>query len=183
MIGWWNTWWSRFTKRERIMVAGGIGIIGASVLYIMVVEPQLTQLTRLERNITRHHTTLQELAHLGQEYQRLQHDLTELDARMQAGHGSFSLLPFLEEVADQVHIRDRIASVQPQPSTTLLGYEHRAAEIKLENLHLAEILEFLGRIEKTPFFVHIQRVQIKPRFDRPHRMDALVRVATYDQAP
>ena len=101
MIERWKEWWSRLTKRERLLVSGGIGLISVILLFIVVVEPQLDQLTRLERTITRHHTTLRELTPLGQEYQRLQHQLTELDARIQAGHGSFSLLPFLEELAER----------------------------------------------------------------------------------
>ena len=53
MIERWKEWWSRLTKRERLLVSGGIGLISVIFLFIVVVEPQLDQLTRLERTITR----------------------------------------------------------------------------------------------------------------------------------
>jgi hypothetical protein len=174
--------WKGLATRERaiLIIGGAIGLL--SLVYLMIVDPWLEQLGRLRRQILRTQQHQSEIRSLGAQAMNLRSRLAAVEAKLQAAEGRFSLLPFLEEAATATQVRNRIAAMQPQAAPPAQGFKEIAVEVRLEGVQLSELLALLVKIEDSPYLLQIKRVQLKPRFDAPHLLEATVLVATHEKA-
>ncbi|UVT14512.1 MAG: type II secretion system protein M [Nitrospira sp.] len=167
------------SRRERvIMLTGGI-VLGLSLLFVLIVDPLLDKLDRLERQAVRKQKDLAELTVLGQTYLAKRDRLTKVESRMPGADSHFSLLTFMEEAATTAHVRERIAGMQPQVQSLAQGYEETAVDLRLEGVQLPELLALLVAIDQAPYDLHVRHLQIRPKFDNPVNVDATIRVLSY----
>ncbi len=171
--------WQQMSQRERtIVLVGGI-VVGLSLLFVVVVDPLLAKLDRLERQASRKQKDIKELALLSQEYAAKRERLTKAESRMPAPDSQFSLLTFMEEAATTARVRERITGMQPQVQTLAQGYQETAVDLRLEGVQLPELLALLVAIEQAPYHLQVRHLQIRPKFDNPVNLDANVRVLSY----
>lgn len=171
--------WHHMSRRERvIMLTGGI-VLGLSLLFVLIVDPLLDKLDRLERQAVRKQKDLAELTVLGQTYLAKRDRLTKVESRMPGADSHFSLLTFMEEAATTAHVRERIAGMQPQVQSLAQGYEETAVDLRLEGVQLPELLALLVAIDQAPYDLHVRHLQIRPKFDNPVNVDATIRVLSY----
>ena len=96
--------WHHMSRRERtLLLAGGI-VLGLSVLFVLIVDPLLDNLERLERQAMRKQKDLAELAQLGQSYLAKRDRLSMIESRMPQPESHFSLLTFIEEAATTAQV-------------------------------------------------------------------------------
>ncbi|GKS58451.1 type II secretion system protein GspM [Nitrospira sp.] len=174
--------WADFSPRERWVI--GIGTMAAvlSVLFVVLVDPLLERITILDRQHARKARDYEELAKLEGDYRQLQVRMAQLEQRLARSSGQFALLPFLEETATSTGIRDQIVAMQPQPTVPMAGYEETAVEIRLDGMHLPQLLSLLAAVENAPALVQVKRLQITPRYDTPYLLQVTIRVASYEKA-
>jgi general secretion pathway protein M len=171
--------WQQCSVRERsLLLVGGI-VAGLSLLFVLVIDPVLARLDRLERQALRKQKDIKELALLSREYAEKRARLAKVESRMPAADGQFSLLTFMEEAATAAHVRERIAGMQPQVQSLAQGYQETAVDLRLEGVQLPELLALLVAIEQAPYELHVRHLQIRPKFDNPVNLDATVRVLSY----
>ena len=171
--------WRQMSQRERtIVLVGGI-VVGVSLLFVLLIDPLLEQVDRLERQATRKQKDLIELASLGHEYAVKRARVTQAETRMPNQDTHFSLLTFMEEAATTAHIRERITSMQPQVQSLAQGYEETAVDLRLEGVQLPQLLDLLIAIDRAPYDLQVRHLQIRPKFDNPVNLDATVRVLSY----
>ena len=60
--------WQHFSQRERIIVAGGGALVAAALVFVMIIDPLMTSIDRLDRQAKRKAKDSQELALVAQEY-------------------------------------------------------------------------------------------------------------------
>ncbi len=174
--------WRQMSQRERTLVLLGGVVIGSSLLFIVVVDPLLEKLDRLERQAIRKQKDLTELASLGQVYATKRARLTQAEHRMPGADQHFSLLTFMEEAAKTTHVRERITGMQPQVQSLTQGYEETAVDLRLEGVQLPELLALLVAIDQAPYGLQIRHLQIRPKYDNPVNLDATVRVLSYGKS-
>jgi general secretion pathway protein M len=174
--------WRQLAPRERVIVAVGGVVVIASLLFLLVVDPLLAKIDKLERQAIRKAKERAELAGLAAEYAAKLERLTKLEQRMPPATAQFSLLAFMEEAATSVQIRDRIAGMQPQAPTTLQGYQETAVDLRLDGIQLPQLLALLVALEQAPYEVQVRHLQIKPKYDNPINLDATLRIVTYAKA-
>lgn len=174
--------WRALAPRERAMLAGGMMILLAALVFLLVVDPLLDRLDRAERQTARKQKELQELAQVGAEYTTLNARLATLEQRLPPSDGRFSVLAFLEDAAAAAQVRDRISAMQPQTPTVTHGYQETAVDVRLTGVQLPQLLNFLAGLEQAPYDTQVPHLQIKPQFDNPVLLDANLRIATYAKA-
>ena len=174
--------WRQLASRERVIVAVGGVVVMASLLFLLVVDPLLAKIDKLERQAIRKAKERAELAGLAVEYAAKNERLTKLEQRMPPATAQFSLLAFMEEAATSVQIRDRIVGMQPQAPTTLQGYQETAVDLRLDGIQLPQLLALLVALEQAPYEVQVRHLQIKPKYDNPVNLDATLRIVTYAKA-
>lgn len=173
--------WAGLATRERLIVAGGALIAAVSLFFVFVVDPMLERREILDRQIVRQQRAIGELATLGSEYAAARARLGQIEKRMEEGRGKFSLLPYLEETASAAEVRDRIVSMQPHPVQPVQGYRETSVELRLDSVPLPRLLSLLVALENSPYLVQVKRLQIKPRFDEAHLLEATLLVSTYEK--
>ena len=171
--------WQQFSQRERIIVAAGGAIVAAALVFLLVVDPLLTSIDKLDRQARKKTKDSQELALLAQDYAVKQARITKLEARMPSPPTQFSLLAFMEEATTSVKIRDRIVGMQPQAPMVVQGYQETSVDLRLDGVTLPQLLALLVAIEKAPYDVQVHHLQMKPKYDNPVNLDATLRIVTY----
>ncbi len=171
--------WQHFSQRERIIVAAGGALVAAALAFVIIIDPLMTSIDRLDRQARRKAKDSQELALVAQEYVVKQARITKLEQRMPSPPAQFSLLAFMEEATTTAQIRDRIVGMQPQAPIVVQGYQETAVDLRLDGVSLPQILALLVAIEQAPYDVQVHHLQMKPKYDNPVNLDATLRIVTY----
>lgn len=174
--------WTALSSRERMIVLTAGGLLAAGLLFALAIDPMLEQLDQLDRQAAGKQRAIRELTGLGAEYATARARLTRLEERMAAGQGKFSLLSYLEEAASYAQVRDRITGMQPQISPPTQGYKEMSVELRLDGVQMPQVVALLVKLEDSPYLLQVKRLQIKPRFDAPHLLEATLMVSTYEKA-
>jgi general secretion pathway protein M len=174
--------WQQYTGRERVLLLIGGAIVAASFIFLVIVDPLLSKLDKLDRQLNRKQKDIQELAIVAQAYAGKQATLAKLEQRMPPADAQFSLLAFMEEATTTAQIRDRIVGMQPQNPTVVQGYQETAVDLRLDGVQLPQLLALLVAIEQAPYEVQVRHLQLKPKFDNPTNLDATLRIVTYAKA-
>jgi general secretion pathway protein M len=171
--------WQHFSQRERIIVATGGAVVAATLVFLLIIDPLMATIDKLDRQARRKVKDSQELALVAQEYVIKQARIAKLEQRMPIPPAQFSLLAFMEEATTTAQIRDRITGMQPQAPIVVQGYQETAVDLRLDGVSLPQILALLVAIEQAPYDVQVHHLQLKPKFDNPVNLDATLRIVTY----
>lgn len=171
--------WQHFSQRERMIVAAGGAMVVAVLLFLVVIDPLMATIDKLDQQARRKAKDSQELAHVAQEYVVKQARITKLEQRMPIPPAQFSLLAFLEEATTTAQIRDRIVGMQPQAPIVVQGYQETAVDLRLDGVSLPQLLALLVAIEQAPYDVQVHHLQMKPKYDNPVNLDATLKIVTY----
>jgi len=171
--------WQQFSPRERIIVAAGGAMAMAALVFLLIVDPLMATIDKLDRQARRKAKDSQELALVAQDYLLKQARMAKLEARMPSPPAQFSLLAFMEEATTTAQIRDRIAGMQPQAPIVVQGYQETAVDLRLDGVTLPQLLALLATIEQAPYEVQVRHLQMKPKYDNPINLDATLKIVTY----
>ena len=171
--------WQHFSQRERIIVAAGGAVVAATLAFLLIIDPLMATIDKLDRQARRKVKDSQELALVAQEYVVKQARIAKLEQRMPIPPAQFSLLAFMEEATTTAQIRDRITGMQPQAPIVVQGYQETAVDLRLDGVSLSQILALLVAIEQAPYDVQVHHLQLKPKYDNPVNLDATLRIVTY----
>ena len=174
--------WQQFSQRERLIVAAGGALVAAALVFLLLIDPLMATIDKLDRQAKRKAKDSQELALVAQEYVVKQARITKLDQRMPVPPAQFSLLAFMEEATTTAQIRDRIVGMQPQAPIVVQGYEETSVDLRLDGVTLPQLLALLVAIEQAPYDVQVHHLQMKPKYDNPVNLDATLRIVTYAKA-
>jgi general secretion pathway protein M len=171
--------WQHFSQRERIIVSAGGAMVAAALVFLLIIDPLMAMIDKLDRQARRKAKESQELALVAQEYVVKQARIATLEQRMPIPPAQFSLLAFMEEATTTAQIRDRIVGMQPQAPIVVQGYQETAVDLRLDGVSLPQILALLVAIGQAPYDVQVHHLQLKPKYDNPVNLDATLRIVTY----
>jgi general secretion pathway protein M len=171
--------WQHFSQRERIIVAAGGAVVAAVLVFLLIIDPLMATIDKLDRQARRKAKDGQELALVAQEYVVKQARIAKLEQRMPSPPAQFSLLAFMEEATTTAQIRDRIVGMQPQAPIVVQGYQETAVDLRLDGVSLPQLLALLVAIGQAPYDVQVHHLQMRPKYDNPVNLDATLRIVTY----
>jgi type II secretory pathway component PulM len=173
--------WNGLSPRERFLAALATGVVLLAVLYAGIIDPMIQRLASATKRIEKAHRTLTALRDIADEYAAVRARLADFEVRTGADKDSFSLLPFVEEISRTARVLHRIASMQPQPATSILGYVQHTVEVRFEAVTGSEILKILEKLEYSPHSIRIKRLQVKLRYETPDLLDATLLLSAYSR--
>jgi general secretion pathway protein M len=171
--------WQHFSQRERLIVSAGGAMVAAALVFLLIIDPLMATIDKLDRQARRKAKESQELALVAQEYVIKQARIAKLEQRMPSPPTQFSLLAFMEEATTATQIRDRIVGMQPQAPIVIQGYQETAVDLRLDGVSLPQLLALLVAIEQAPYDVRVHHLQMKPKYDNPVNLDATLKIVTY----
>lgn len=165
------------SSREQVMV---LSMFGALFFTVIGVGSFLIQrdLASRERRIEAKTKKLEEAAALRSNYQRRLAEQKRIASQVKRNN-NVRLLSYLEKLSQQSNVSLKNASERPGEATGSDSVKEEAAEVKISNVSLDRLHDFLKRIEEGNQLVKVRRLRIKTRFDNPEMLDAVITVGTY----
>ena len=168
----------RVNPRERKIFFGGIGCILALSVYLFVISPYYTAINALDRRISAKNKELAEILTMRGEYLRLKENTRGLENVMRSARG-FPLLSFLENLAATNQLKTKIADMKPVTTPLNERFKETSVEMKLEDVTLKQLIDYLYQIEQAPQPLQIKRIHITKKKDQTY-LTVTLQVSTFE---
>lgn len=167
-------------QRERLMLSGAGILLVIFVLVQIIIFPILERHSELEQQVVDARESLEDMALLKAEYKKLTVQADQTKALISNRDKSFSLLSFLNEIAGQTGLKDKIVNMKPSTSTrknTSLQIE--SVEMKFQDVSLEQLLAFLYRVETSPNMINIRQISITKQERKEGVVESILQVETF----
>jgi len=175
----WTKFKFKLTKRERNYVSACVALIALFIMFQFVLSPFLEAKEKIKRSIQSKEKALKELVSLSSEYGALKKGSVDIKKTLALRSKNFTLFSFLEKQASQSKVKPNIKYMKPSTSTDNGPYSESSVEMKLENITLKQLVEYLHLVESPENLVRIKRISIKQSKGSPEYLTALMQLATF----
>ncbi len=168
----------RLAKREKIFATVASLAFVSFLLSQFIIFPFLTQMKRVQKSISIQKKSLKEITVLRAEYLAQMRMIKETDKNISARDRNFTLFSFLEEAAGKAQIKPHIKYMKPSDFQVAGPYTGSIVELKLEDLTLKQLVNYLYCIESPAKIISIKRMSIRKQKETSGYLDALLEVVT-----
>jgi general secretion pathway protein M len=172
---------SKLSRREKIIVAGGGGLLVLFMLVQLVIVPVYERNSRLKRGVQSKAQILEEMQRLKSEYDSLNSRAKQSEARFTSRDKSFTLFSFLDQLAGQARVKERVSYMRPtkteQKNSPL---KLSRVEMKLEAVTLEQLAAFLHGVETSKNMVSVSKLSVSRRDQKEGLLDAILQVDTLE---
>lgn len=158
----------RLNPRERVMVAGGLVVVGLVLAWFALLNPYLDSMANLDRRIAAHKRNLEKVQQMQGRIEQLRQELATVGNRRA---GKRPLFAQVENLTEQTGVREQLLSMRPQPATMQGEYRQQLVEIRLEKLSLAQLVKLLHAVEFRSGGIQVKSMRVKPRFEDRSSLD------------
>ncbi len=150
---------NNMAPRERLLV--GITIVAVLGVIGWFIQGSMEEAQKkLTRQIAATSTAQVQIDALMAEYTGLAGTVAELDARLEAGR-DFQPLTWIESVGNEMGISEKIRSVNERGQETTDYYVAQKINIRVDDLTLEQVSDFLYTIETAPQAVRVDEARVK----------------------
>ncbi len=172
----------KLARREKFFIGGAGLILGILLIITQIVVPFFNRKDRLEKEAKELEQIIQEYARTGAGGQDMDSISGNLEKVLSA-RGDVSLGALINKEADAIGITKKVLSTKSSEGKKQGNYIEDIVELRLEAVTLAQITEFLYRIEKPEKFIYISRINISDNKKEEGYLDVTsLRVLTYKRA-
>jgi len=159
-------------RDKKVLIFGG-SAAAVILIYAFVLSPLTADLSRKRELIPKKEQDLVEMKALRTEYTEIQKQLQQAQAEA-AKRGP--ILTEIENISKRANLSSKIVSLKPQAGAQVEGFKESTVEIKLENITLYDIVNYVYMLEKDT--LRIRKLQFKPRYDNPKLINATILVSS-----
>jgi general secretion pathway protein M len=159
-------------RDKKVLLFGGIAAV-VIVLYALVLSPLMSDLSRKRELIPKKEKDLVEIKALKDQYLEIQQ---QLQAAQAAAAKRGPLLTDIENITKRTNLSSKIVSLKPQAGVQTEGFKESIVEVKLENITLYDLVNYVYQLEKDT--LRIRKLQFKPRYDNPKLLNSTIVVAS-----
>jgi hypothetical protein len=168
----------KLARREKFFIGGAGIILSIFLIVTQIVVPFFNRKDRLEKETKELEQIIQEYTLKGAGGQDLESISGNLEKELSA-RGDESLDSLINKEASAIGITKNIPRMKPSEGQKQGNFMEDIIELPLEAVTLAQLTEFLYRIEKPERFIYISRITIKDNKREQGYLDAIIRVLTY----
>lgn len=159
-------------RDKKALLIGG-PIAAAIVLSVFVLSPFLSDLSRKRDLIPKKERDLAEIKQLRDEYREVQQ---QLQAAQEAASRRGPLLTEIENLTKRANLNTKIVSLKPQQGVQGDGFTESIVEVKLDNISLYDVVNYVYLLEKAT--LRVRKLSFKPRYDNPRLLNATLLVSS-----
>jgi general secretion pathway protein M len=170
-----QTWFTRLTGRERMMVSVAGGALSIFILFLVLFSfSSSAEATR--RRIKSKTETFNQVQQLAANYGQAEARRQEVERQLSGNN--VRLITFLSEKASAAGLE--IPSMTPKADVPLGDGRilESTVEMTLTDIPLGKLVDFLGNVENAPGVVKVKFLRVEPRVAQ-ETLTAWVTVATY----
>jgi hypothetical protein len=169
------------TKREKYAIWTAGALIAVVILMQAIIFPLVEKRQQLSRQIEVQTQTLKEMLVLKADYEGTKKIADSERGRMAGRSSGFTLFSFLDTLAGQVGLKDRIAYMKPSKTTLEnTAYALSVVETKLQNITMKQLTSYLYRIETSDNLVRVKGLSISKTGKQAGTIDAVLMAETFD---
>ena len=173
--------YNRLEQRERFFLWGGIIFVCGFLFFQGVISPYLEARQKLERSLVRARNDVLEMAILQDQYQDLRVRQGEISRLIDQRRAGFSLFSFLEQQANAVRVKNRVTYMKPSTTELEDGFQESAVEMKLEQITLKQLVDFLTRVESLEQVVLVKRLAVQKNKKENDLLDVVANIVTFER--
>jgi type II secretory pathway component PulM len=158
-------------RDKKFLIYGGI--VALVLLFAIVLRPVYAELDRKREALPKKERDLAEMRVLKDQYLDMQRRLQQLQASA-AQRGP--LLTEIENITKRANLGGKIVSLKPQAGVQAANFKESIVEIKLDNVTLYDIVNYVNQLEKGT--LRIRKLYFKPRFDNPKLLNSTIQVSS-----
>ncbi len=159
-------------KDKKTLIVGAIAAL-IIVLYAFVVSPLTSELTRKRDLIPKKERDLVEIRELKDQYLEMKQRLQQAqDTAAKRG----PLLTEIENLTKRANLNSKMVSLKPQPGVQTEAFKESIVEIRLDNITLYDIVNYVYLLEKDG--LRIKKMNFKPRYDNPKLLNSTILVSS-----
>ncbi len=160
------------SRDMKVLIFGGAAAV-VILLYAFVWSPLTADLSRKRDLIPRKERDLVDMRTMRDQYGELQKRLQQAQAdAVRRG----PLLTEIENVTKRANLSSKIVSLKPQAGAQTDTFKESIVEIKLENITLYDVVNYVYLLEKDT--LRIKKLYFKPRYDNPKLLNSTILVSS-----
>jgi type II secretory pathway component PulM len=159
-------------RDKKTLIIGGIAA-AVILLYALVIAPLSADLSRKRDLIPKKERDLAEIRVLKDQYLEMQRQLQQVQA---AAAQRGPILTEIENITRRANLSSKIVSLKPQAGVQAGTFKESIVEIKLENITLYDIVNYVNLLEKAT--LRTRKLYFKPRFDNPKLLNSTILVSS-----
>jgi type II secretory pathway component PulM len=160
------------SRDKKALIIGG-SAAAVILLYTLVVSPFLSDISRKRDLIPKKERDLVEIKRLRDEYRDVQ---KQLQIAQEAAAKRGPILTEIENITKRVNLGSKIVSLKPQPGTKGEGFTESIVEVRLDNVTLYDVVNYVHQLESA--MLRVRKLQFKPRYDNPKLLNATFLVSS-----
>ena len=166
----------RLTRREKLLALALAIFTGGCLLFAFAIKPALARTKTLHRVISEKQDELGKLRATSNEYIFLRDSLDNVRAKVASQDKGFELLPFLESLIREHGLAKKVATMKQQVLNLGPSHSETIVEVKLENLTLKQLVDFLRKVESSQPLARIKSLYIKKNLTNTEMLDSVIEI-------
>ena len=164
------------THREKTLALIITACLAGWACFAWFISPAVERVRTLNRVIPQKQAEINQLTDKSAEYITLRDSLTTVRTKIAKQQNDFQLLPFLESLIAQCGLTDKVAAMQQHAARLSPEYAQTIVEIKLQNLSLTQLVDFLVKAESSDAVAAARSLYIKKSLTAPDLLDSTIEI-------
>lgn len=170
------------TKREKLVIFGGAGILGLLLVLQFVVHPAFVRISTLRRVVEAKHAILADLRGKGLEYQKLQAQVNRLRSMMGPQQEGRRILSSIEKIRQTCGLPENVLSLKPTTTTIDARYQEILVEVRLDGVGFAQLVAFLTQLDSLSLAGGIKALDVQHADRSPGALKAVIQLSAATRA-
>jgi general secretion pathway protein M len=167
------------SSQERILVTLAAAGVGAALVFLIIVNPILGAAANADRRVATAEDELELVQRLRREYDEVHGRLATVEERIKNGPRG-EIFTTLEKLAAESVVK--VDSMEPRTSPASDAYRETKVQVALKNVTLAQLVNYLHKIDSSEQVLSIKSLRIRTRKDKPELLDATFTVSSFEPA-
>jgi hypothetical protein len=166
------------TQREKKLIAVGAVLFGFIVIFHVFGRPAISRVKTLRRVVSDKRKVLSELRAKSENYKNLSRELERILLEMGHQPEERKILSFVERVQKDSGLMQKVVYMKPSTMTVNDIYERNTIEIKMQNITLNQLVQFLLKIESSELKIVIRTLEIKRGIRDSDLLDTIIQLVS-----
>lgn len=168
-------------RRERYGVMLSAGVIVIFLIAVFIIEPFLSRSANMKNSLQAKADILVDMQRMQSEYNSLTQQATMSISRFQRRPKGFTLYSFMDRLAGESGIKDRISYMKPSKTAQKNSpYKISRVEMKLDEITLEQLANYLYGVETSQNMVQIKKISISKKDGEQGLLTAVLQVETLE---
>ena len=172
---------NKLNKRERYAILAATGVIGIFFIVQFIIGPFLNRTEQKKKMLQVKGAMVEQMRQMQADYESLTQKANISKSRFRNRQKGFTLFSFLDRLAGEAGIKDRISYMKPSKKVEKNSpYVISTVEMKLEAITLEQLTNYLYGVETSENMVDIKKMSISKKDAKQGLLTAILQVETVE---